>query len=94
MVDGVALGFPVTEVVPTADLVGTAVVVLAYTGVWVGAQVLQYTTLVVVTGLITVHGQLVMVKVVDSVAVYVTPLKVNSVETGQTVVYAVCTSVV
>jgi hypothetical protein len=70
MVDGVADGEALAEVVPTADLVATGVVatagvvVLAYTGADDGA-----TTLEVVTGLTTVHGQLVMVKVVDSVAV-------------------------
>jgi hypothetical protein len=71
MVDGVADAEALTEVVPTDDLVATGVVattagvvVLAYTGAEDGA-----TTLEVVTGLTTVHGQLVMVKVVDSVAV-------------------------
>jgi hypothetical protein len=75
MVDGVAGAEALAEVVPTALLVAAGVVaaagvvVLAYTGAEDGAQVLQYTTDEVVTGLTTVHGQLVMVKVVDSVAV-------------------------
>jgi len=68
MVDGVAVAEVLAEVVPTAVLVEaavvTATVVLEYTGVLVGA-----TTLEVVTGLTMVQGQLVMVRVVDSVAV-------------------------
>jgi len=69
MVDGVADAEALTEVVPTEDLVATGVVaagvvVLAYTGALDGA-----TTLEVVTGLTTVQGQLVMVKVVEAVAV-------------------------
>jgi hypothetical protein len=70
MVDGVAGAEALAEVVPTALLVAAGVVaaagvvVLAYTGAEDGA-----TTDEVVTGLTTVHGQLVMVKVVDSVAV-------------------------
>jgi len=68
-VDGVADAEALTEVVPTEDLVATGVVaagvvVLAYTGALDGA-----TTLEVVTGLTTVQGQLVMVKVVEAVAV-------------------------
>jgi len=69
MVDGVAVAEDLAEVVPTepaeveAAVVATTVV-LAYTGVLAGA-----TTLEVVTGLTMVQGQLVMVKVVDSVAV-------------------------
>jgi len=64
--DGEADG---TTVVPTEPgvvgaTVGAAVVALVYTGAVVGA-----TTLEVVTGLMMVQGQLVMVKVVDSVAV-------------------------
>jgi len=70
MVVGVEAAVVATEVVPTAVLLGVEVTVaLVYTGAVVGIQVLQYTTLEVVTGLTTVHGQLVMVKVVDSVAV-------------------------
>jgi len=67
MVGGVAEGEDLTEVVPTlvAGLVGAAVVVLAYTGAVVGTA----TALEVVTGLITVQGQLVIVKVVESVTV-------------------------
>jgi len=71
MVDGVALGTTAPEVVPTEPRVvvgagpGPAgTVVLAYTGALVGA-----TTAEVVIGLTMVQGQLVMVKVVDSVAV-------------------------
>jgi len=66
MVDGVAVAETLAEVVPTevAAVVGTAAVVLAYTGALVGA-----TTEAVVTGLTIVQGQLVMVKVVLSVAV-------------------------
>jgi len=67
MVDGVEDGELLTEVVPTlvAGLVAAAVVVLAYTGAVVGTA----TALVVVTGLMTVQGQLVIVKVVESVTV-------------------------
>jgi hypothetical protein len=69
MVDGVAVGEDLTEVVPTepgvvAAAVVAATVVLAYTGVLTGA-----TTLEVVTGLTMVHGQLVMVSVVDWISV-------------------------
>jgi len=69
MVDGVADAEALTEVVPTEDLVATGVVaagvvVLAYTGALDGA-----TTLEVVTGLTTVQGQLVTVKVMASVMV-------------------------
>jgi len=63
MVDGVDVAEVLMLVVPTL-LVAAAVVVLAYTGVEVAA-----TTDEVVTGLTIVHGQLVMVKVVDSVTV-------------------------
>jgi len=59
MVDGVGVAVVLMLVVPT--LVLTAVVVLAYEVV--------ATTDVVETGLTIVHGQLVMVKVVDSVTV-------------------------
>jgi hypothetical protein len=77
MVDGVAEAEALAEVVPTEPLlvatvagVVAATVVLAYTGALLaGAQVLQYTTLEVVTGLTMVQGQLVMVKVVEAVAV-------------------------
>jgi len=62
MVDGVDVAEALTLVVPTL-LVAAAVVVLAYTGAEVA------TTDEVVTGLTIVHGQLVMVKVVDSVTV-------------------------
>jgi len=67
MVDGVAVAEALTEVVPTEPLVGVvaATVVLAYTG----ALLAGATTLEVVTGLTMVHGQLVMVKVVEAVAV-------------------------
>jgi len=68
MVDGVDVAEVLMLVVPTL-LVAAAVVVLAYTGVEVAAQELQYTTDEVVTGLTIVHGQLVMVKVVDAVTV-------------------------
>jgi len=61
MVDGVGVEDALAEVVPTEPAV---VVLLEYTGAVVGA-----TTLEVVTGLTMVQGQLVMVKVVDSVAV-------------------------
>jgi len=66
---GVAEGEALTEMVPTALLVAAGVVAagvvtLAYTGGEDGV-----TTAEVVTGLTTVQGQLVMVKVVDSVAV-------------------------
>lgn len=70
MVDGVAVGTTGAEVVPTEPpVVGAGpgpagTVVLAYTGALVGA-----TTAEVVIGLTMVQGQLVMVKVVDSVAV-------------------------
>jgi len=70
MVDGTAVAEALTEVVPTAVVAATGVVAtagvvaLTYTGTEDGA-----TTAEVVTGLTTVHGQLVMVKVVDSVAV-------------------------
>jgi len=69
MVDGVAVAEDLAEVVPTEPgvveaAVVAATVVLAYTGVELGA-----TTLEVVTGLTMVHGQLVMVKVVLAVAV-------------------------
>jgi len=70
MVDGTAVTEALTEVVPTAVVAATGVVAtagvvaLTYTGADDGA-----TTAEVVTGLTTVHGQLVMVKVVDSVAV-------------------------
>jgi len=64
MVDGVGVAVALTEVVPTLVATVAAVVVLAYTGALVGA-----TTLEVVTGLTIVQGQLVMVRVVDSVAV-------------------------
>jgi len=57
MGDGVALA------------VETGALVLAYTGELVGAQVLQYTTLEVTTGLVMVQGQLVIVKVWLAVAV-------------------------
>jgi len=63
MVDGVVVAELLTLVVPTLVL-AAVVVLLAYTGVVVGA-----TEDVVVTGLTTVHGQLVMVKVVLAVAV-------------------------
>jgi hypothetical protein len=77
------------EVVPTATgvVAGTpagvvvATVPLVYTGVETGA-----TTDVLVTGWTTVQGQLVMVKVVEAVAVYVMPLNEISVEAGHTVV--------
>jgi len=62
MVDGVGVAEALTLVVPTLVLTAV-VVVLAYTGAEVA------TTDEVVTGLTTVHGQLVMVKVVDSVTV-------------------------
>jgi len=67
------------EVVPTADLV-------AVTGTTAGTVVLAYpealevatvTTGVTDASLETVQGQLVMVRVWDSVAVYVTPLNVT-----------------
>jgi len=61
MVDGVDVAEALTLVVPT--LLVAAAVVLAYTGAEVA------TTDEVVTGLTIVHGQLVMVKVVDSVTV-------------------------
>jgi len=61
MVDGVGVAEALTLVVPT--LVLTAVVVVLAYGVVVA------TTDEVVTGLTIVHGQLVMVKVVDSVTV-------------------------
>jgi len=61
MVDGVGVTEALTLVVPT--LVLTAVVVVLAYGVVVA------TTDEVVTGLTIVHGQLVMVKVVDSVTV-------------------------
>jgi len=61
MVDGDGVEEALTEVVPTEPAV---VVLFLYTGAVVGA-----TTLEVVTGLMMVQGQLVMVKVVDSVAV-------------------------
>jgi len=70
MVVGAAVVTALVEVVPTAVVpaalvVATAgVVVLAYTGAEDGT-----TTAEVVTGLTTVHGQLVMVKVVEAVAV-------------------------
>jgi len=63
MVDGVAVAELLTLVVPTLLVAAAVVVVLAYTGAVVG------TADVVVTGLTTVHGQLVMVRVVDSVTV-------------------------
>jgi len=62
MVDGVGVAEALTLVVPTLVLTAV-VVVLAYTGDEVA------TTDEVVTGLTIVHGQLVMVKVVDSVTV-------------------------
>jgi len=66
MVDGVGVEEAKTEVVPTlAGTLVVEVVVLAYTGVVVGTT----TALEVLTGLMTVHGQLVIVKVVASVAV-------------------------
>jgi len=69
-VDGLTDVVPMEPAVEEAGAtVGAAVVVLAYTGALVGAQVEQYTTLEVVIGETTVHGQLVMVKVVLSVAV-------------------------
>jgi len=79
MVLGVAveLALEVAPTVPTGvvatgvsgvDGVVTATVALTY-GALDAAQVLQYTTLEVVTGLTIVQGQLVMVKMVDSVAV-------------------------
>jgi len=61
MVDGVGVAVVLTLVVPT--LVLTAVVVVLAYGVVVA------TTDVVETGFTIVHGQLVMVKVVDSVTV-------------------------
>jgi len=71
MVDGTGVEVVLTEVVPTAVVATTGVVattagvvVLTYTGTEDGA-----TTAEVVTGLITVQGQLVMVKVVEVVAV-------------------------
>jgi len=68
MVDGVGVLEALTEVVPT-EVLTAVVVVLAYTGAVVGTQELQYTTDEVVTGLTTVQGQLVMVKVVLAVTV-------------------------
>lgn len=63
MVDGVLVAEVLMLVVPTLLVAAAVVVVLAYTGVEVA------TTDEVVTGLTIVHGQLVMVKVVDSVTV-------------------------
>jgi len=63
MVDGVDVAEVLMLVVPTLLVAAAVVVVLAYTGAEVG------TTDEVVTGLTIVHGQLVMVKVVDSVTV-------------------------
>jgi len=63
MVDGVDVAEVLMLVVPTLLVAAAVVVVLAYTGAEVA------TTDEVVTGLTTVHGQLVMVKVVDSVTV-------------------------
>jgi len=80
MVDGAGVLEALTETVPTADvaaLVATAVV-LAYTGALLGA-----TTAEVVTGWTTVHGQLVMVKVVASETVMVWLLTTTVVAYGQ-----------
>jgi len=63
IVDGVGVAEAKMEVVPTLVLTAAVVVLLTYTGTLVA------TTLEVVTGLTMVQGQLVMVKVVDSVAV-------------------------
>jgi len=67
MVDGAAVAEVLMLVVPTLLVAAAVVVVLAYTAV-VAAQVLQYTTDEVVTGLTIVHGQG-RVKVVASVTV-------------------------
>jgi hypothetical protein len=93
--DGVAVadGWTTLLEVPTA-VVGTpaalevvATVPLLYTGVEItGALEAGATTEVLVTGWTTVQGQLVMVKVVEAVAVYVMPLNEISVEAGHTVV--------
>jgi len=62
MVDGVGVAVVLMLVVPTLEVLAAVVVVLAY-------GVVVATTDVVETGLTIVHGQLVMVKVVDSVTV-------------------------
>jgi len=68
MVDGVAVAETLAEVVPTEPALVD--VVLAKAGALVGTeQVLQYTTLEVVTGLTIVQGQSVMVRVVASLTV-------------------------
>jgi len=62
MVDGVGDAVVLMLVVPTLEVLAAVVVVLAY-------GVVVATTDVVETGLTIVHGQLVIVKVVDSVTV-------------------------
>jgi len=70
MVLGVAeaVALVVTPTVPTAVVAGVAAAVVETVALTYGALV-GATTLEVVTGLTTVQGQLVIVKVVDSVAV-------------------------
>jgi len=65
MVDGVAVAEDLREVVPTLVLAAAVVVLLTKIGAVVGTA----TALEVTTGLMTVQGQLVIVKVVESVAV-------------------------